>query len=81
MFQTMNVPPVGFNATGVGGNTPCVPELPLVNCAAAGEAAPDVHTNTMAGSAHRIFLLMSTISVLLDCVSRLAAIVNVWGGH
>ena len=30
MFQTMTVGPLGFNATGAGGNAPWMPELPLV---------------------------------------------------
>src|SRR5215204_1201706 len=72
MFQTMYVAPDGFNATGAGGNTPWAPELPLSNWAAAGEAAATAHTNIIAGSAQRIFFLISTISVLLDSLATTA---------
>ena len=52
------VMPLGLKTTGAGGNTPWIPELPLLNvCAAADEAAGGARTNTTTGIAYWIFFL------------------------
>jgi hypothetical protein len=82
MFQTMKVKPFGFKATGAGGNTPWVPELPLLKFwADAGVAAAPEHTNAMTASAYWIVFLMSTITVLLDSLSRLLQHQPACAGH